>query len=198
MCISGVVMSIRAFIAIEIENPSVLSNLIRVRDMFTATGADLKPVEDENIHLTIRFLGEVSSVTIEEIKRILNDIPKHITKFEMRVFGVGAFPSISRPSVIWAGVVEGVEQLAKIRQIVDAGIARAKLHDVHRDQHEFSPHITLARVRSGRNIARIVELLNQLKDYDFGVTPVTEVKLKQSILTPRGPIYRDLYVVKLG
>jgi len=58
-------MSIRAFIAVEIENPNVLSNLIKVRDMFVETGADLKPVEDENIHLTIRFLGEVSHITIE-------------------------------------------------------------------------------------------------------------------------------------
>ncbi len=194
----GLEVSIRAFIAVEIENPNVLSNLIRVRDMFVETGADLKPVEDENIHLTIRFLGEVSHITIEEIKRILSSIPSHIQRFEMKVFGVGAFPSIIRPRVIWAGVVGGVEQLAEIRKIIDEGIAKARLHDVHRDQHEFSPHITLARIRSGRNISRVVELLNQLKDYDFGVTPVTEIKLKQSTLTPRGPIYRDLYVVKLG
>jgi len=116
----------------------------------------------------------------------------------MKVSGVGAFPSIIRPRVIWAGVIGGVEQLAEIRKIIDEGVAKARLHDVHRDQHTFSPHITLARIRSGRNISRVVELLNQLKDYDFGVTPVTEIKLKQSTLTPRGPVYRDLYVVKLG
>jgi len=190
-------MSIRAFIAIEIENPQVLSNLIRVRDMLVETGADIKPVEDENLHLTIRFLGHISTVTLEEIKRILARVRDIVAKFEMHVYGVGAFPTINRPRVVWAGIKSGVEPLAKLRQFIDAEIQRAKLYDVHRDQHEFSPHITLARVRSGRNMSKLVETILRLQDYDFGVTPVTCIKLKQSTLTPRGPIYKDLYVVEI-
>jgi len=191
-------MSIRAFIAVEIENPQVLANLIKVRDALAETGADLKLVEDENIHLTIRFLGHVSNITIEAIKRILSQAPSIVGgKFEMFVKGVGAFPNINRPRVIWAGVVEGYEPLAKLRKFIDEQIQRERLYDVHRDQHEFSPHITLARVRSGRNIAKLTQLLLQYSDYEFGRTPVTEIKLKQSILTPRGPIYKDLFVVRL-
>ncbi len=190
-------MAIRAFIAVEIENPNVLSNLIRIKNAIVETGADVKPVEDENIHLTIRFLGEVSVTTIEEIKRILTSIAQTINKFSMRVHGLGAFPSIQRPRVVWAGVIEGIDSLSRIRKIVDEEIVKRRLFDVHKDQHEFSPHITLARVRSGRNITRLVELITQYQDYDFGETPVTCIKLKQSTLTPRGPIYRDLYVVEL-
>ncbi|NPA96093.1 MAG: RNA 2',3'-cyclic phosphodiesterase [Crenarchaeota archaeon] len=191
-------MSIRAFIAVEIEDPSVLSKLIKVRDALVETGADLKPVEDENIHLTIRFLGHISSVTVEAIKRILSRAPE-ITggSFEMVVKGVGAFPNVNRPRVIWAGVVEGCDPLARLRKYIDDSIQRERLYDVHRDQHGFSPHITLARVRSGRNLARLSQLLLQYSDYEFGRTPVTEVKLKQSILTPRGPIYKDIFSVRL-
>ena len=190
-------MSIRAFIAIEIENPTVLSNLIKIRDMLTETGADLKPVEDENIHLTIRFLGHISYTTLEVMKRILSELRERVKPFTMHVKGVGAFPSVSRPRVVWAGVERGVEELSAIRRFIDEEISRNRLIDVHRDQHEFSPHITLARVRSGRNIDRLVRLLEQYADYDFGESPVTQIKLKQSTLTPRGPIYKDLYVVKL-
>ncbi len=191
-------MSIRAFIAVEIENPQVLSELIRVRDALVETGADLKPVEDENIHLTIRFLGNISTITLEAIKRILSQVPDVVGgRFEMYVKGVGAFPNINRPRVVWAGVIEGVEQLAKIRRFIDEQIQRERLFDVHRDQHEFSPHITIARVRSGRNIAKLCQLIMQYSDYEFGRTPVSEIKLKQSILTPRGPIYKDLFVVRL-
>ncbi len=191
-------MSIRAFIAIEIEDPQVLANLIKVRDALVATGADLKPVEDENIHLTIRFLGHISTVTLEAIKRILSQLPSIVGgHFEMLVKGVGAFPNIARPRVVWAGVTEGVEPLIRMRKFIDEQIQRERLYDVHKDQHEFSPHITLARVRSGRNLARLSQLIEQYSDFEFGRTPVTEVKLKQSILTPRGPIYKDIFVVRL-
>jgi len=190
-------MSIRAFIAVEIENPTVLSNLIKVRDLLAETGADLKPVEDENIHLTIRFLGHISYTTLEVIKRILAALHDRVKPFTMHVKGVGAFPSLSRPRVVWAGVDKGSEELSAIRRFIDEEIARNRLMDVHRDQHEFSPHITLARIRSGRNIAKLIKILEQYSDYDFGESPVTQIKLKQSTLTPRGPIYKDIYVVKL-
>jgi len=189
---------IRAFIAVEIENPSVLSELIKVKNMISEIGADVKPVEDENIHLTIRFLGEIPAPVIEDVKRILSQLPSMFHSFEMHVYGVGAFPTPSRPRVVWAGVTTGADILHQMRKFIDSEITRRGLKEVHRDQHEFSPHITLARVRSSRNILKLVQLIEQLRDYDFGITRVTAVKLKQSTLTPRGPIYRDLYVVSLG
>ncbi len=191
-------MSIRAFIAVEIENPQVLGRLISVKEALMSTGADIKPVEDENIHLTIRFLGNISTITLERIKALMSEIPKSVKKFEIRIRGLGAFPNINRPRVVWAGVTEGVEELSRIRRLIDDGIAKERLYDVHRDQHEFSPHITLARVRSGRNVDKLIKVLSEYIDYDFGVSPVTKLKLKQSTLTPRGPIYRDLFVVELG
>jgi len=190
-------LSIRAFIAVEIENPNVLAKLISVKEALVSTGADIKPVEDENLHLTVRFLGNISTITLEAIKRFMSEIPNVVAKFEMHVRGLGAFPNISRPRVVWAGVAKGVDELMKIRRFIDERIVRERLYDVHRDQHEFSPHITLARVRSGRNLNKLIRVLSEYSDYDFGSSPVTKVKLKQSTLTPRGPIYRDIFVVEL-
>ncbi|MEM2698761.1 MAG: RNA 2',3'-cyclic phosphodiesterase, partial [Ignisphaera sp.] len=96
-------MSMRAFIAVEIEDKDTLINIIRIRDALVNLGLDIKPVEDENLHITMRFLGEISSHTIEGIKKMLSSIPSIIKSFSITVKGIGAFPSISRPRVIWVG-----------------------------------------------------------------------------------------------
>ncbi|RLG77498.1 MAG: RNA 2',3'-cyclic phosphodiesterase [Thermoprotei archaeon] len=188
---------LRTFIAIEIEDPAVLKKLIEVKNYIAGVGAGIKPVEDENIHLTLRFLGEISQHSVEEVKRILTEL-KSIKRFNIRVKGVGAFPSITRPRVIWAGITEGAEELKRIRSIIDKAIVEHGLRDIKPDEHQFVPHITLARVKSSHLFAKLSTLISELQDEDFGVTPVTTIKLKRSILTPRGPIYHDLFNVTLA
>ena len=183
----------RVFIAIEIENNDVLSKLIKIKDAFKATKADIKTVEDENIHLTVRFIGEVPLDIVKAIQenlKVLEDIPA----FNMYVKGIGAFPSSTRPRVIWAGVVNGVTLLKEIRRRVEQFLRRLGIKP---DTHEFTPHITLARVKGRRGIDRVIKLLEMYQDYDFGKSPVTKVKLKRSILRPQGPLYIDLYEVPL-
>uniref|UniRef100_A0A7C2VD61 RNA 2',3'-cyclic phosphodiesterase n=1 Tax=Ignisphaera aggregans TaxID=334771 RepID=A0A7C2VD61_9CREN len=191
-------MSIRCFIAVEIEDPKTLSEVLKFKQRLESFNLDIKPVEDENVHLTIRFLGHISIPSVEIIKnKILPTVSQAINKFEIELRGIGAFPSINRPRVIWVGVTKGSEQLYSIRKIIDSEIVRNGLSDVHRDQHDFSPHITIARVKSSRNIHLFVELYKHYNDYTFGISPVTKIKLKQSILTPNGPIYRDLFSADL-
>ncbi len=190
-------MSVRAFIAVEIEDRTTLTNIIKVRDTLTSLGLDVKPVEDENLHITIRFLGEISTHTIEGIKKILSSIPSIMKSFSVTIKGIGAFPSVVRPRVIWVGITDGADELTLIRNTIDKEINRVRLNEVHRDQHGFSPHITLARVRSFKNIERFQKLYNEYQDYLFGISPVTSIKLKQSILTPQGPIYRDIFSIKI-
>jgi len=188
---------IRSFIAIEIEEQGVLAKIIRIKNSISDLGLDVKPVEDENIHITIRFLGEITLTTLNEIKNILNNVTKIVKPFTIGIKGVGAFPNALRPRVIWVGITEGFDNLVVIRKYIDSEITRLKLIDVHRDEHEFSPHITIARVKSLRNINKFIEFYQSYKDFEFGVSPVSKIKLKQSTLTPRGPIYKDIHVVNL-
>ncbi len=187
---------IRSFIAVEIEDQEVLSKIIKIKDSILELGLDAKPVEDENIHITIRFLGETTLTTLNEIKNILNGLANIVRPFIISIRGIGAFPNALRPRVIWIGISEGFENLALIRRYIDNEIIRLKL-DVHEDEHGFSPHITIARVKSLRNINRFVEFYQSYKDFELGKSPVSKIKLKQSTLTPRGPIYRDIHVVNL-
>ncbi|MEM0026782.1 MAG: RNA 2',3'-cyclic phosphodiesterase [Ignisphaera sp.] len=189
--------SLRAFIAVEIESPDTLNNIVRWKKQLETLGIDAKFVEDENIHLTIRFLGEISVSSLEQIKELLNNIPKMFKPFEIKIAGFGAFPNVYRPRVLWVGIVEGFETLVSIRKYIDSEIVKKGLKDVHKDQHEFSPHITIARLKSYRGVEKLQKYFNEYRDYVFGTSIITQIKIKRSILTPRGPIYSDIHIARL-
>ncbi len=179
--------SIRVFIAVEINDPSVLDRLSKTRDLLLESKADLKPVATENMHITLRFIGEVP---IQLVNSICNDLSKIVFKpFIIRVKGVGVFPSITRPRVIWAGVDKGVEELARLHDIVEKIMRK---HHISPQKEKFIPHITLARVKSRRNIPRLIKIIESIADTDFGEVKINRIVLKRSILTSSGPIYSDI------
>ena len=186
---------IRLFIAVEVEDANVLKRIITFRDQVVACarGRGVKAVEDENIHLTIRFIGEVPEALLPSIEKCL-DLCASVKKFKVIVKGVGAFPSLSRPRVIWVGVEEGADQFRQLRKILDNCLKDI----VSPDKHEFTPHITIARVKGSIDRECLASLISENQDLVFGEYTVTTVKLKRSILRPQGPLYIDLKSVKLG
>lgn len=178
---------VRTFIAIEIENKDVLKKLIEIRDGLVSTGADVKPVEDENIHLTLRFIGEIP---IGLIKILCQDVATiKYSRFKIFVKGIGAFPSVNRPRVIWAGVGEGGEKVTELHKSVENIVRRL---GVPPDREEFIPHITLLRVKSSKGVDRLVRALVGIQNVEFGYSDVTRLLVKKSVLTPSGPIYSNL------
>jgi 2'-5' RNA ligase len=107
----------------------------------------------------------------------------------MSVENVGVFPNLRRPSTIWAGVTQGVTELTQIFNEVDHKLSEIGFE---RDRRRFHPHITISRVRSGKNRENVVEGLMRLADYTFGEDGVDKIALKKSILTSKGPIYSTL------
>lgn len=178
---------VRSFIAIEIEDRATLAKLIEARDRLTATGADIKPVEDQNIHLTLRFLGEIPISLVNWVCSELRGV--EYNKFSMHVKGLGAFPTIQRPRVIWAGIAEGSQHVVELHKKIEDFL---KKRGIEPEREEFIPHITLARVKGSRGINELVKAVLAMVDSDFGITPVSRVVLKKSVLTPRGPIYSDI------
>ncbi len=179
--------NLRVFIAVEINNPNVLSKLEKARDLLLESRADLKPVATENMHITLRFIGEVPFETVNRICELLETV--RFKPFKIRVKGIGVFPNITRPRVIWAGVSEGIEELSKLHDIVESLLRKINIPG---QREKFIPHITLARVRSGRNRAALVKIISSIADQDFGEILVDRIVLKKSILTPSGPIYSDI------
>jgi 2'-5' RNA ligase len=169
------------------DSESVLRRLTEVQAQLAGTGADLKIVEPKNIHITLRFLGNVTAKTVEEIfdgmKRVL------FVPFDVKICGVGAFPDVRYPRVVWAGITEGADTLRAIFSQLEPHLRSLGFAS---DPKGFSPHLTIARVRSARNKAELAKFISENVGYEFGVVRAARLRLKKSDLTPRGPIYSTL------
>jgi len=183
----------RAFVAIEIPDPRVMEKLVAFQKELEETRADLKIVERENLHYTVKFLGEITDAQATEVDRRLKALK--LARAEVTARGVGAFPSPGRPRVVWVGVADGDSE--KVEAIAGP-VIRALGGIGEQDDRPFQAHLTLARVRSGVNRQNLEKLLRERRDVTFGSVVMAEFKLKSSVLTPRGPIYSDVGVYRLG
>ncbi|RLE66906.1 MAG: RNA 2',3'-cyclic phosphodiesterase [Thermoprotei archaeon] len=183
---------VRCFIAIDIEDPNVIQNILRVQQALSSLGKQLKLVEKENIHLTLRFLGEIPSTLVDDVVNALSRVD--FSPFRITLHGIGAFPRLSRPNVIWVGVVEGVNELKELASKIN--LVLKKLGFPPPDK-PFSPHITIARIKRRPDINTLVDIVNTFINDTYGSILVDNFRLKKSTLTPKGPIYTTLYERKV-
>jgi 2'-5' RNA ligase len=155
--------------------------------MLVETGADLRVVNPENIHITLRFLGNITSVMVDQIHREMEQV--EFEPFEAAIKGVGAFPSLRRINVVWAGIRNGANELRAVFEQLEPRLQKLGFK---RDAKGFSPHLTIARVKTGRNKAVLAKRLMELEDYEFGSVKAECLRLKKSVLTPQGPMYSVL------
>ena len=178
---------IRAFLAFDIENQDVKKKLADMQRHVAQTGADLKLVEPENIHMTIRFLGDI---TLNMADKVYEEMKKtQFTPFNVQINGVGVFPNLSYPRVVWAGITEGADPLRNVSTQLEPKLQNLGFTP---DPKGFSPHLTIARVRSARNKEQLAEFITKNTKYDFGTFKVQCLRLKRSELTTKGPIYSTL------
>jgi 2'-5' RNA ligase len=178
---------IRSFVAFDMDSESVLARLTAVQAQLARTGADLKVVEPKNIHITVRFLGNVTAKTVEEIYGGMKSV--EFVPFDVKICGVGAFPDARYPRVVWAGMTEGADKLRGIFSQLEPHLRSLGFAP---DPKGFSPHLTIARVRSGRNKAELAKFISENAGYEFGAVRAACLRLKKSDLTPKGPIYSTL------
>jgi len=178
---------IRCFVSVDVEDASVLASIARVQQTLLSIGGGLKLVERENLHLTLRFLGELPKGLVDEISQRLNRV--EFEAFEIELKGLGAFPSSSRPRVVWIGVERGAEELEELAREVNKALSGLGIPPPDK---EFCPHLTIARVKSRSAAAAVSRILAEHGDLSFGKILVDNFRLKKSVLTPRGPIYSTL------
>jgi 2'-5' RNA ligase len=178
---------VRSFISIDLEDQQILSRIASILSSLQSLGGDLKPVERENIHLTLKFLGNVSAPRLGEVKSSLQQVI--FSAFTAEIKGAGAFPNLNHMNVVWVGVNEGWSQVEQIYEQVEKLLSGLGFRREHRP---FSPHITIARVRSGRKRDEVASFLQRLTEESFGTITVDKIRLKQSILSSSGPKYSTL------
>jgi len=186
----------RTFIAIELP-PEIKDSLAHLQDQLKTSGADVKWVEPQNIHLTLKFLGERDDKKIEKIIQILEETTKDKNSFQMHISSLGTFPKMNFPRVIWVGIDKGDNETREITKELEEKIAKI---GIPKEDRPFSCHITIGRTRSTLNREKLVQELNKLADSSGGRNlefTVKTITLFKSTLTPKGPIYEVLKKVNL-
>ena len=175
----------RTFVAIEVDDKGILQ---KIRSVQESTSFKASPIRIDQIHFTLQFLGEVDEDKCEKVKNLLRTIT--FSQFDLSLKGVGGFPNLKNPRVIWVGTdKKGAEKLIEISKEIEMKLTELGFEK----DKKFKPHLTVLRVKH-----KIGDISLQMKEYEaieFGTQIISKIKLKRSVLSPKGPEYSDLLVV---
>ncbi len=184
---------LRLFIAINLPR-GVRASLYRSGELLALTGADVKWVEMENLHLTLRFIGGVDPSLLPALRDALAEVGTVHRRFAMRLSSPGTFPARGVPRVIWAGCTGDLAVLCALQRDVEARVVATGLPP---ETRPFSPHVTLGRVRSDCNVRALKDRLSAMRETDFGSMEIGAVSLMESRLSSQGPVYQSLFEAPL-
>jgi 2'-5' RNA ligase len=181
----------RVFIAIDIGEP-IRKALGRLQDELQVKAdikrSDAKWVNPENIHLTLKFLGEIKDEQIMDVCNITGDVAGRHKSFELDIESVGHFGGRSA-RVLWVGTGQNSEKLLQLQQDLEQQLDSAGWP---REARKFSGHLTLCRIRNAKAGVKLAQLATAYKDFKLGSMPADSVSIYQSQLTPKGPVYTVL------
>ncbi|MFH0835762.1 MAG: RNA 2',3'-cyclic phosphodiesterase [Candidatus Micrarchaeota archaeon] len=175
----------RCFIAVELPE-SIKNELKGIQTQARSLDLNATFPDAENMHLTLVFLGELTEQQANEAKDKLQQL--RVTPFQVSVRDLGFFPNDQRINVFWAGVES--PELVELQKRTASALGR-------QNEKPFSGHITLARVKTARNLDALRELKEKHDSDDFGAFTISAIHFKKSTLTPQGPVYEDWTVIKL-
>ena len=178
----------RCFIAIPLPQ-NIIRDLSDIQSKLKQTETDIKWVNSNNIHLTLKFLGYIEDAKIGEISKNLKEAFRKSKGFESALGKPGAFPSISNPRVIWLGISKNEDKITKLQKIAEDVLEPLGFD---RETRAFHPHLTLGRVRSKKNINKLIEQIKTPQTSKADPFPIEKIILFQSILKPSGAEYTAL------
>ena len=178
--------TIRTFVAVEVDKivrrraGELVQRLAQLTD-------DVRWVEPENMHVTLKFLGNVRAHDTVELCEAVEDAVCDLRPFDLEIQGLGAFPALDRPRTIWIGTADGGEALTGVFERVEDAVVELGYRP---EPRRFTAHMTIGRVRRRSDrLDRLVEELDELKHESFGRTGVDAVTVFSSRLREDGPVY---------
>jgi len=181
----------RVFIAIDIDE-AIRKALARLQDELQGKvdfkKSDVKWVNPENIHLTLKFLGEIEDEQVVDICNVTGDVVSRHGNFELDIESVGHFGGRSA-RVLWVGTGQNCEKLLQLQQDLERQL---ELAGWPRETRKFSGHLTVCRIRNTRAGFKLAQLAKEYENFKLGTMPADSVSVYQSQLTPKGPIYTVL------
>jgi RNA 2',3'-cyclic 3'-phosphodiesterase len=181
--------SIRAFLAIEL--PAEILNEIGVIQarLKNALQGVIRWVRPQGIHLTLKFLGDISERDVVRISLALTDHTNGIKPFALDVKTLGVFPDLNRPRIIWLGIGGDVQPLMLFQKSLDQRLCE---HGFTQEERSFKPHLTLARVKEYKGLIGLAKVVEKKDNYTAGHFDAGELTLFRSQLTPTGAVYTKL------
>lgn len=177
-------MTKRLFVAVPVSK-EVRERIKVIHQQLKDTGADLKLVSLENLHFTVKFLGEVEESKITELTKKINAFADNRNRFSVDLKGVGVFPNKNIIKVVWIGVNKA--QLISLIKDLDK-----ELNYLKKKEQEEIPHLTIARVKSEKNKDKLADFITRFATEPFGEIVVEKLILYESKLTQAGPHYTSL------
>lgn len=177
---------IRTFIAIDIDE-GVRERMIALQEKFARIGSDVKWVEPKNQHVTLLFLGDVDSLDVVKVCRVVQSQCAKVAPFSLSHHGVGAFPNTRRPKILWTGITDGLDELVNLHTLLEEPLL--ELGCYRREARPYSPHLTLGRVTKEDAAETWGPILTKYSEWDGGTTIAKEVLVMSSELRREGPFY---------
>jgi len=185
---------IRSFLAIELPEP-ILRKIGEVQGDLRSTHAEVGWTNPKKIHLTLKFFGNIEESRIDPISKSIEEPVRKTLPFSLKVRGVGAFPHLKNPRVIWIGLVDDKEVLTSFQKQIETQLEKIGIQP---EDRPFHPHLTLGRMKSSRGKEGLVERIERHREEEFGDFQVERMVLFKSDLRPSGPIYTPLKEWRLG
>lgn len=178
----------RTFLAIELE-PHIKDKISETQEIIRdCNSSKIKYVEIDNMHLTLKFFGEIDEIKLEKITDIINESLEKYNRYYLKVVNVGAFPNIYRPRVIWTGIKDKNNTTIKLIKDLDMKFNRIGF----KKEKDYVPHITIGRVKNINDKEKLSQTLKKIKKQYHGKMEVKKICIKSSTLTPDGPIYENI------
>ncbi len=191
-------MPIRCFVAIEIDSEIQKQlGLIQgqLRRQLCGNDAGIKWIEPHNIHLTLKFAGDVDDSQVTEICQAITDATSEFDPFDFDLEGIGCFPKEGSARVVWCGITRGQEDLCALQEAIDTFLGDA---GIPMERRGYSAHLTLARIKNTNTGLAVKELVDKFDaNMMFSPQSVSEVKILHSTLTKDGPIYDTIHTAEL-
>ena len=186
--------TVRTFIAIEIPK-TVISKIRELQDAIKASGFKIRWVRAENIHLTLKFLGDIEESKIVEIAEAVSKTAEEHSPISLKAKGIGVFPGIKRPRVLWVGLAGQLEALVKLQTTLDEN---SIVLDFPREKRPFKGHLTMGRIKDRIDVKKLGDALMAFRGFESETFTAGQIILYKSELTPSGAVYTKLVSVSLG
>lgn len=186
-------MNVRLFVVVEIPE-EIQKKFMELQDKLKKADADVGWVAPGNFHITLKFIGAIDEEKIDAVTHRVKDAVAHINSFDISYIGIGVFPTEKNPRVLFVDVADPDKALAKIHEELDSQLMAL---DIEYKNRPFEAHLTLGRVKTRKNVKKLLEILDSYNSFNFGPEHVTQIVLMKSTLLPNGPAYAKLHDIHL-